>query len=110
MRQVMTASIRDQLWHEMRGDLAKFGDVSDNQLLMCCACLRFLPQESFDLDHLIPQQALKQDPVVVRTNPTTPANIRAGNLLLCKEPLKVKGRVFHGNGCNSWKGRHYDKL
>jgi hypothetical protein len=110
MRQVMKASIRDQLWHEMRRDLAKFCDLNDNQLLMCCACGRFLPRDSFDLDHLIPEQALKQDPVVVRTDPATPANTRAGNLLLCKERLKIKGKVFHGSGCNTWKGRHYDKL
>jgi hypothetical protein len=110
MSEVMTASIRDQLWHRMRQDLMKFvPEVSGNQLLMCCACGRFLPQEYFDLDHLIPQQALKHDPNAVRTNPATSANTRAGNLLLCKKPLKVKGDVVYGNGCNSWKGRFYDK-
>jgi hypothetical protein len=110
MSEVMTASIRDQLWHRMRQDLMKFVPaISGNQLLMCCACGRFLPQECFDLDHLIPQQALKQDPKAVRANPATPANTRAGNLLLCKKPLKIKGSVVHGNGCNSWKGKFYDK-
>jgi hypothetical protein len=78
-------------------------------MLMCCACGRFLPQEYFDLDHLIPRQALKLDPEVVRANPGTPANIRAGNLLLCKKPLKYKGTSYYENGCNSWKGRVYDK-
>lgn len=110
MSEVMTASIRDQLWHWMRQDLAKFvPEISGNQLLMCCTCGRFLPQECFDLDHLIPQQALKYDPDGVRANPATPANTRAGNLLLCKKPLKINGKVVHGNGCNSWKGRYYDK-
>jgi hypothetical protein len=84
-------------------------EISGNQLLMCCACGRFLAQEYFDLDHLIPQQALKHDPNVVRTNPATPVNTRAGTLLLCKKRLKVKGNVVYGNGCNSWKGRFYDK-
>jgi hypothetical protein len=110
MTEVMTASIRDQLWHKMRQDLAKFvPEINGNQLLMSCACGRFLPQECFDLEHLIPQQALKQDPDIVRTNPVTPANIRAGNLLLRKKRLKIKGNVVYRNGCNSWKGRFYDK-
>jgi hypothetical protein len=106
----MTASIRDQLWHRLRHDLAKFvPEISGNQLLMCCACGRFLPQEYFDLEHLVPQQALKLDPNVVRANPATPANTRAGNFLLCKKPLKIKNTLVYRNGCNSWKGRFYDK-
>src|ERR1700680_1756493 len=110
MTEVMTASIRDKLWHTMRQDLAHFvPEITGNQLLMCCVCGRFLPHECFDLDHLIPQQALKQDPDVVRTNPATPANTRSGNLLLCKKPLKIKGNIVYRNGCNSWKGRVYDK-
>jgi hypothetical protein len=110
MSNVLTASIREKLWHKMRQDLANFvPEIAGNQQLMCCACGRFLPQECFDLDHLVPQQALKQDPDVVRTNPATPANVRAGNLLLCKKPLKIKGVTVYRNGCNSWKGRVYDK-
>jgi hypothetical protein len=71
----------------MRQDLMKFvPEVSGNQRLMCCACGRFLPQEFFDLDHLIPQQALKDDPNAVRTNPATPANTRAGNTALQEAP------------------------
>ena len=104
MAEVMTASIQENLWHKMRQDLGNFvPEITGNQLLMCCACGRFLPRECFDLDHLVPQQALKQDPDVVRTNPATPANIRAGNLLLCKKRLKIKGDIVYGNGCNSWK-------
>jgi len=110
MSDVLTASIKDKLWHKMRQDLASFvPEIASNKLLMCCACGRFLPREWFDLEHLIPQQALKQDPDVVRTNPTTPANVRSGNLLLCKKELKVKGIVAYRHGCNSWKGRVYDK-
>ena len=110
MAEVLRASIRDQLWHRMRQDLAKFvPEINGNELLMCCTCGRFLPRECFDLEHLIPQQALKKDPDVVRTNPTTPTNIRARNLLLCKKRLTLNGNVFYQNGCNSWKGRSYDK-
>lgn len=110
MSDLMMASIRDRLWHKMRQDLAShIPEIAGNRLLMCCACGRFLPQECFDLEHLIPQQALRRDPDAVRTNPVTPANVRAGNLLLCKKPLMHKGNTVYGNGCNSWKGRFYDK-
>jgi hypothetical protein len=107
---MMKPSIKERLWHKMRGDLARYvPEVATNQLLMCCLCGRFLPQECFDLEHLIPQQALKADPVEVRTNPATPANVRAVNLLLCKKPLIYKGSKVYNNGCNSWKGRFYDR-
>jgi len=107
---MMEPSIKERLWHKMRSDLASFvPEVAGNQLLMCCACGRFLPQECFDLEHLIPQQALKADPDNVRSNPETPANVRAGNLLLCKKPLIYKGAKAYNNGCNSWKGRFYDR-
>ncbi len=76
---------------------------------MCCACGRRLSQQDFDLEHLIPQQSLREDPAIVRADPSTPKNVRAGNLLLCKAPLKYKGNQIHGSGCNSWKGRHYDR-
>jgi hypothetical protein len=107
---LLIAPIREKLWHEMRQDLAKFyPETTQNKLLMCCTCGRFLQQEWFDLEHLIPQQALKHDPDAVRINPETSKNIRAGNLLLCKKPLTLNGRKVYNNGCNSWKGRFYDK-
>lgn len=107
---LFAASIRDKLWHEMRHDLATFvPEIAANQLLMCCACGRFLPQDLFDLEHLIPQQSLKQDPITVKSDPDSPKNVRSGILLLCKKPLAHKGFKVHNNGCNSWKGRFYDK-
>jgi hypothetical protein len=51
---------------------------------------------------------VKADPGDVRSNPETPANVRARNLLLCKKPLIYKGSKVYNNGCNSWKGRFYD--
>lgn len=60
------------------------------------------------MEHLVPQQVVKRDPAVVKTNPLTPVNTRSGNLLLCKEPLRIKGKVCYRNGCNSWKGRVFD--
>ena len=107
---VLLASNREKLWHQMRLDLASYvPQIAQNQLLMCCACGRFLPQENFDLEHIVPQQALKLDPIEVQNDPTTPKNVRAGILLLCKKPLRVKGMTLYRNGCNSWKGRFYDK-
>jgi hypothetical protein len=107
---IYSASIKETLWHKMRFDLARFvPEVAHNQLLMCCACGRFLTQEFFDLEHLIPQQSLKLDPAAVQANPDTPRNVRSGNLLLCKKALRVKGVKVYNNGCNSWKGKHYDK-
>jgi hypothetical protein len=105
----MEPSIKERLWHKMRTDLANFvPETLSNQLLMCCACGRFLPQEHFDLEHLVPRRALRTDPPEVRNNPATPANVRAGNLLLCKKPLLYKNSPLYNNGCNSWKGRFYD--
>jgi hypothetical protein len=107
---VMEPSIKERLWHKMRADLAQFvPETSENDLLMCCACGRFLRQEHFDLEHLVPRQALRSDPLEVRNNPATPANVRSGNLLLCKKPLLYKNSPMYNNGCNSWKGRFYDK-
>lgn len=107
---LLSASIKEKLWHKMRSDLAQFvPEIAHNQLLMCCTCGRFLPQEYFDLEHLVPQQALKLDPVAVQANPDTPRNVRSGNMLLCKKPLLMKGQKVFNNGCNSWKGKFYDR-
>jgi hypothetical protein len=107
---VYSASIKETLWHKMRSDLTKFvPEIAHSQLLMCCACGRFLTHDFFDLEHLIPQQSLKLDPAAVQANPDTPKNVRSGNLLLCKKPLRVKGVTVYKNGCNSWKVKHYDK-
>lgn len=110
MSDLFAVSMREKLWHKMRQNLANYApEIGQNQLLMCCACGRFLTQEFFDLEHLIPQQSLKLDPSAVQENPNTPKNVRSGNLLLCRKPLLIKGRKVSNNGCNSWKGRYYDK-
>ncbi len=102
-------STREKLWHSMRQDLGKFvPEILLNQLLMCPCCGRFLPQENFDLEHIVPRQALADDPRGARIHENTPENIRAGTILLCKKPLKLQGSVTYNNGCNSWKGLWYD--
>jgi hypothetical protein len=110
MANLVSASAHEKLWHAMRRDLVTFApEIAGSPVLMCCTCGRVLPHEWFDLEHLIPQQSLRRDPAKVRANPQTRANVRSGNLLLCKKPLKIKSTTVYANGCNSWKGRFYDK-
>ncbi|MGM4926006.1 hypothetical protein AB8A31_24105 [Tardiphaga sp. 804_B3_N1_9] len=109
MSELLDTSIKERLWHKMRAYLTKFvPEIANNRLLMCCACGRFLPQDDFDLEHVIPQQALREDPLEVRNDPATPRNVRARNILLCRKPLLYKNSPLHGSGCNSWKGKHFD--
>ncbi len=93
----------------MRQDLGRFmPEILSNRLLMCPCCGRLLPQEHFSLEHIVPQQALADDPAEVRKHPSATANIRGGNLLLCTKPLKYKGNTTYEHGCNSWKGKWFD--
>jgi hypothetical protein len=107
---LLAASIKENLWHKLRHDLQSYipPEMRDNDLLMCCTCGRFLPYEDFTLEHIIPQQALADDPAEIKSNPETTANVRATNILLCSKRLMIKGRRAYNNGCNSWKGRWYD--
>jgi hypothetical protein len=105
---LMGASLKERLWHDMRRDLTSYiPELNSDKLLMCCVCGRFLPQEHFSLEHIIPRQALADQPVEVRRRLTV--NQRSGNILLCTKPLRLKGRLVYANGCNSWKGRFYDQ-
>jgi hypothetical protein len=53
MSDIMYPSIKERLWHKMRRDLANYvPETNGNRLLMCCACGRFLHENSFDLEHL----------------------------------------------------------
>ncbi len=109
MSDIDMPSLKERLWQKMQVDLAQFvPDVVERNRLMCCACGRFLPPEDFDVDHLISQRAIKCDPEEVRKNPETPANVRAGTILLCTKPIHYRGARFYNNGCNSWKGKNFD--
>jgi hypothetical protein len=104
-----TPGLKEILWHKMREDLkAYIPDVANTNLLLCPTCCRFLPFEHFDVEHIIPQQALADDPPEARV--ALPKNERATTILLCKKNLLIKGRELYANGCNSWKGRFYDKF
>ncbi|MBI5130552.1 MAG: hypothetical protein HZA66_14010 [Rhodopseudomonas palustris] len=109
MPEIDLPNLKDRLWHNMQQDLARFvPEILERNRLMCCACGRFLPSEDFSIEHIIPKQTIKQDPQEVRSNPATPANIRAGNILLCTKPLHYRNTRIHNNGCNSWKGKYFD--
>lgn len=96
--------IKDVLWHKMRADLISYvPEAEASQLLMCPACGRLLPADDFSLEHIIPQQAVAEDPAIVRQEIFK--NTRSGLTLLCRRPLTIKGSK---GGCNSWKGTHFD--
>lgn len=101
--------LKEILWHSMRDDLKQYiPEVANTDLLMCPTCCRFLTSEHFNIEHVIPQQALADDPAEVRI--AIPRNERSATTLLCKRELLIKGKKVYDNGCNSWKGRFYDKF
>ena len=105
---LLAVSIKEKLWHKLRQDLqAYIPEINETNLLMCCVCGRRLSYDDFSLEHIIPQQALADDPTEIKSNPETTANARSGVILLCRKRLLIKGRI-HNNGCNGWKGRFYD--
>ena len=100
-------ALHEKLWHTLRGDLVRYApQIADDDRLMCCCCGRFLPKSDFDLEHIIPQAAVADDPPEVRQLFTV--NERSKNLLLCKRKLTVKGISVHPKGCNNWKGKFFD--
>jgi hypothetical protein len=103
-------SIKEELWHKLRADLSQyFPETNNNKLLMCCWCGRFLPFEEFNLEHIVPKQALADDPIQVRINPEAPINARSELTLLCTKQLNIIGHTAYNNGCTSWNGRFFDK-
>jgi hypothetical protein len=107
MNMIDKPALKEILWNDMREDLKSlipwFGN---NELLLCPACCRRLPFDDFSVEHIIPRQALACDPEDVRA--AIPQNQRSGMTLLCRRPLIFKGKTIRGQGCNSWKGKHYD--
>ncbi len=107
MSDIDIPSIKQMLWHRMRSDLVGLIPYfSDNDLLLCPTCFRRLGFEDFSVEHIIPKQALACDPADARL--AVPQNERSGLTLLCRRPLIINKRRIPGNGCNSWKGKHYD--
>ncbi len=103
---LLTAARTDKLWHEMRADLEAVSGPVEADRLRCCVCGRLLQRSAFSLEHIVPRQALADDPQFVKASLS--ASMRSGHILLCSAPLTVKGRRTQGNGCNGWKGSFYD--
>lgn len=106
MSDVNLPDLKLKLWTTMREDLFRHVPaLQDSTKLLCPICCRALDYEKFSLEHILPQQAVKQDPRSVRD--AINKNERSGLTLLCRERLIIKGSHYE-NGCNGWKGRNYD--
>ena len=108
MTSIMIAGKSDHLWHEMRASQKAVCGFIEDDRLRCCICGRPLRRDDFSLEHIIPRQAVTDDPISVKTNMTV--SLRSGHILLCRASLTVKGHRPQGNGCNGWKGGFYDPL
>lgn len=109
MSEIDLPGLKDRLWYEMRDDLVSLVPwFADNNLLLCPTCCRALRYEEFSLEHIIPQQAVADDPDLARA--AVPKNERSGITLLCRRSLVFEKNSIPGQGCNSWKGKHYDRF
>lgn len=108
MSDVFLADTKMKLWTSLRSDLVKIAPwFADTDTLLCPVCCRQLKYNNFSVEHVIPQQALANDPEDVRALITK--NERSGLTLLCSEPFIMRGKPVRGNGCNGWKGKHFDQ-
>lgn len=106
MGDILLPDVKRKLWTLMSEDLAQYAPAFYGaELLLCPVCCRALRYEQFSLEHILPQQAVKNDPADVRD--VINKNQRSGLTLLCKETIIVGNRSFP-NGCNGWKGRNFD--
>lgn len=109
MSEIDRPRVKDILWHKMRDDLKTLVPwFASNDLLLCPTCCRALRYEDFSLEHIIPQQAVAEDPAAARA--AISRNERSGLTLLCKRSLVFRDKSTLGQGCNSWKGKHYDRF
>lgn len=109
MSDIDVPGLKDMLWHKMRDDLKSLVPwFADNDLLLCPTCCRPIGYQDFSVEHIIPQQAVANDPAGARA--AIPRNERSGMTLLCRKPLVYKDKRVPGNGCNGWKGKYYDRF
>ena len=107
MTDIDLPGVKEMLWYKMHADLKSLVPwFADYELLLCPTCFRPVKFDEFSLEHIIPKQALADDPKDVREAVTR--NQRSGLTLLCRRPLILKGKPINGNGCNSWKGHFFD--
>jgi hypothetical protein len=102
MSDVWQPDLKLKLWTNLRADLMQYVPAfAETDTLLCPMCCRELKYEQFSIEHIIPQQAAKLDPIGARTAVTK--NERTGVTLLCSEKLIVNGKQYP-KGCNGWKG------
>lgn len=97
------------IWHKMKSDLdSMIPELRGTDTLLCPVCLRRLQRKDFNIEHVIPRQAVREDPPEIRA--TVPTNARSTLLLLCNKRLRVTSTIVVKNGCNGWKGKYYDNF
>lgn len=83
------------IFHKMWGDLATLRRLPHEYKVLCPMCLYPKSADELTLEHIIPQRALRHDPVPLKQIHSL--NDRAGLTLTC-------------GACNGLKGRHYDPI
>jgi len=93
----------------MRDDLSSFVPYfSQNELLLCPVCLRRLRFEDFTLEHIIPLQALADDPAAART--VIPANQRSGGDFAVSKATHHKKKEIYNQGATLGRERITTRL
>ncbi|RUU02335.1 hypothetical protein EOD23_20010 [Mesorhizobium sp. USDA-HM6] len=108
MPDINLPNLKEILWENNRSDLVKYVPKCPDDLILCPTCCRFLKYDDFSIEHIVPQQALDDDDASVKKNLTK--SDRSVVTLLCNKQLLINGKRIYANGCNSWKGRFYDKF
>lgn len=91
----------------MRADLVSFAPwFEEEKRILCPICFRPLLYNDFSVEHIKPRQVVAMDPKEARESISR--NERSGMTLLCRKPLLIDGKIIYNDGCNSWKGKHYD--
>lgn len=109
MADIDLPALKDILWHKMHGDLKSLVPwFTSHEQILCPVCFRPLRYDDFSLEHIIPKQVVADDPDEVRA--AISRNERSGMTLLCRKPLLINQKIIYNNGCNSWKGKHFDPL
>jgi hypothetical protein len=99
--------VKETLWHQMHADLRSLVPwFTDHEFLLCPTCFRQMKFDELSLEHIIPKQAVADDPQAARE--AVIRNQRSGLTLLCRKPMILKGKLVKGTGCNSWKGQFFD--
>lgn len=107
LKQIDLPGQKAVIWEKLRADLIAFAPIfAEKTTLLCPTCLRELNYDDFSIEHIAPRQAVADDPPDVKSS--VARDIRSGITLLCSKQLIHKGKTLSANGCNGWKGKHFD--